>query len=41
MPRQRVAKDDALLELAASLPANVDDIKRSRLAKRSIAEAAQ
>ena len=33
MPRQRVAKDDALLELAASQPANVDDIKRSRLAK--------
>ncbi len=33
MPRQRVAKDDALLELAASLPATVDDIKRSRLAK--------
>ena len=33
MPRQRVAKDDALLELAASLPSNVEDIKRSRLAK--------
>jgi len=33
MPRQRVAKDDALLELAASQPANVEDIKRSRLAK--------
>jgi ribonuclease D len=33
LPRQRVAKDDALLELAASLPASVDDIKRSRLAK--------
>ena len=33
MPRQRVAKDNALLELAASQPATVDDIKRSRLAK--------
>ena len=33
MPRQRVAKDDALLELAASMPVTVDDIKRSRLAK--------
>ena len=33
MPRQRVAKDDALLELAASLPKTVDDIKRSRIAK--------
>jgi len=33
MPRQRVAKDDALLELAASQPTSVDDIKRSRLAK--------
>ncbi|TAL02957.1 MAG: ribonuclease D [Rhodospirillaceae bacterium] len=33
MPRQRVAKDDALLELAASQPATIDDIKRSRLAK--------
>src|SRR5690606_9950076 len=33
MPRQRVAKDDAILELAASMPVTVDDIKRSRLAK--------
>jgi ribonuclease D len=33
LPRQRVAKDDALLELAASQPITVDDIKRSRLAK--------
>jgi len=33
LPRQRVAKDDALLELAASQPVTVDDIKRSRLAK--------
>jgi len=33
MPRQRVAKDDAILELAANMPATVDDIKRSRLAK--------
>jgi ribonuclease D len=33
MPRQRVAKDDALLELSASMPTTVDDIKRSRLAK--------
>lgn len=33
LPRQRVAKDDALLELAASMPVTPDDIKRSRLAK--------
>ncbi len=33
IPRQRVAKDDALLELAASLPKTADDIKRSRIAK--------
>ncbi len=33
MPRQRVAKDDALLELAASMPKSADDIKRSRVAK--------
>ena len=33
MPRQRVAKDDAILELAANMPTTVDDIKRSRLAK--------
>jgi ribonuclease D len=33
MPRQRVAKDDALLEIAANMPMTVDDIKRSRLAK--------
>lgn len=33
IPRQRVAKDDALLELAASLPGTADDIKRSRIAK--------
>lgn len=33
MPRQRVAKDDSLLELAASMPVTADDIKRSRLAK--------
>jgi ribonuclease D len=33
MPRQRVAKDDALLELAANMPVTVDDIKRTRLAK--------
>ncbi len=33
LPRQRVAKDDAILELAANMPATVDDIKRSRLAK--------
>jgi len=32
-PRQRVAKDDAILELAANMPVTVDDIKRSRLAK--------
>ena len=33
MPRQRVAKDDAILELAANMPITIDDIKRSRLAK--------
>ena len=33
VPRQRVAKDDAILELAANMPATADDIKRSRLAK--------
>jgi ribonuclease D len=33
VPRQRVAKDDALLELAANMPLTVDDIKRTRLAK--------
>ncbi|MBX7198216.1 MAG: ribonuclease D [Rhodospirillaceae bacterium] len=33
LPRQRVAKDDALLELAANMPVTVDDIKRTRLAK--------
>ncbi len=33
LPRQRVAKDDAILELAASMPTTVDDIKRARLAK--------
>ena len=33
VPRQRVAKDDAILELAANMPLTVDDIKRSRLAK--------
>ncbi len=33
MPRQRVAKDDAILELAASMPTTIDDIKRARLAK--------
>ena len=33
VPRQRVAKDDSLLELAANMPVTVDDIKRSRLAK--------
>ena len=33
MPRQRVAKDDALLELAANMPMTADDIKRARLAK--------
>jgi ribonuclease D len=32
-PRQRIAKDDALLELAASQPATVEEVKRSRLAK--------
>lgn len=33
-PRGRVAKDDALLELAAHPPSTVEDIKRSRLAKQ-------
>lgn len=32
-PRQRVAKDEALAELAAHPPETVEDIKRSRLAK--------
>ncbi|MEQ9448863.1 MAG: HRDC domain-containing protein, partial [Rhodospirillaceae bacterium] len=33
IPRQRVAKDDAILELAASQPKTVEEIKQSRLAK--------
>ena len=33
VPRQRVAKDDALLELAAHPPKSQDDLKRSRLGK--------
>ncbi len=33
-PRQRVAKDDALLELAAHAPTSIEDLKRSRLAKQ-------
>jgi ribonuclease D len=33
-PRQRVAKDDALLELAAHAPNAIEDLKRSRLAKQ-------
>jgi ribonuclease D len=33
-PRQRVAKDDALLELAAHAPNTIEDLKRSRLAKQ-------
>ncbi|MDX2221379.1 MAG: ribonuclease D [Rhodospirillaceae bacterium] len=37
-PRQRVAKDDALLELAAHPPESADDIKRARLAKPLAAE---
>ena len=37
-PRQRVAKDEALAELAAHPPETVDDIKRSRLAKSLGAE---
>jgi ribonuclease D len=37
-PRQRVAKDDALLELAAHPPSNVEDLKRSRLAKQLASE---
>ncbi|MBM3513685.1 MAG: ribonuclease D [Alphaproteobacteria bacterium] len=37
-PRQRVAKDEALAELAAHPPETVDDIKRSRLAKQLGAE---
>ena len=32
-PRQRVAKDDALLEIAAHPPTTIEDLKRSRLAK--------
>lgn len=37
-PRQRVAKDDALLELAAHAPTSVEDLKRSRLAKQLASE---
>ncbi|MDB6453500.1 ribonuclease D [Falsirhodobacter sp. 20TX0035] len=34
VPRSRVMKDDALLELASTKPANVDDLGRSRLLLR-------
>ena len=37
-PRQRVAKDDALLELAAHAPTSIEDLKRSRLAKQLASE---
>ncbi len=37
-PRGRIAKDDALLELAAHPPATIDDLKRSRLAKQLASE---
>jgi ribonuclease D len=37
-PRQRVAKDDALLELAAHPPTSTEDLKRSRLAKQLASE---
>jgi ribonuclease D len=37
-PRGRVAKDDALLEIAAHPPASIDDLKRSRLAKQLASE---
>lgn len=37
-PRGRIAKDDALLELAAHPPASLDDLKRSRLAKQLASE---
>ncbi|MBL8644577.1 MAG: ribonuclease D [Rhodospirillaceae bacterium] len=33
-PRGRIAKDDALLELAAHPPSGIEDLKRSRLAKQ-------
>lgn len=34
IPRNRVMKDDALLELASSKPSNIDDLSRSRLLLR-------
>ncbi|MDX2141924.1 MAG: ribonuclease D [Rhodospirillaceae bacterium] len=37
-PRGRVAKDDALLEIAAHPPATLEDLKRSRLAKQLASE---
>jgi ribonuclease D len=37
-PRQRVAKDDALVELAAHPPASTEDLKRSRLGKALASE---
>jgi ribonuclease D len=37
-PRGRIAKDDALLELAAHPPATIEDLKRSRLAKQLASE---
>jgi ribonuclease D len=37
-PRGRIAKDDALLEIAAHPPATVEDLKRSRLAKQLASE---
>jgi ribonuclease D len=37
-PRGRIAKDDALLELAAHPPHTIDDLKRSRLAKQLASE---
>lgn len=33
MPRNRVAKDDVLLELAALTPASLDDLSKSRMAR--------
>ncbi len=34
IPRSRIFKDDALIELASTKPANIDDLKRSRLLLR-------
>lgn len=38
MPRQRVVRDDALLEIAANLPRNRDELGRSRALSKGVAE---